>query len=468
LRIPTGRIVDDPGVLEQYRTDQSVLSPAGRPLAAVIALSDEDVTTTLAYANEHAVPVVTRGAGSGLAGAANATDGCIVLVTAEMNRVVDLNQKDLVAVVEPGVINGTLKQLALDSHLLYPPDPASYEFSTLGGNIATNAGGLCCVKYGVTGDYVIALDVALADGQTMTTGSTTRKSVAGYDMTSLLVGSEGTLAVILSATLRLIPRPQTPGTVVAFFKSLDRVGELPGRLAEEGITPSMLELMDRFTINAIEDHFPLGSDRSLAAMVIAQDDSSDREVVLDRISKIAIEIGAGETFQSADPVEAEMLLQARRLAFLALEKEPGVALLDDVVVPVSRVPELIEAIELIGNRFQVRIGTFGHLGDGNLHPTILYKDQDRRAALGAFDSIIESALNLGGSATGEHGIGLLKREHVGNELLAPARELHRKIKFAFDPNEILNPGKAIPDNSTLGRTRAIAEDFQGRSAGSEE
>jgi glycolate oxidase len=444
--LPTAKVITDADLLEQYRRDNSLLSPAGRPRAAVIAQSVEDVTSLLDYAHSRNVAVVTRGAGSGLSGGANALDGCIVLITTALDQIHDLNQLDMYATVQPGVLNARLKDRARETRLFYPPDPASFKFSTLGGNVATNAGGLCCVKYGVTGDYVMALDVVLADGTRAQTGSTARKSVAGYDLTSLMVGSEGTLGVIVSATLRLAPLAEAPATIVAQFDTMEKVGSLPASLAEAGITPSMLELVDGVTVSVIEKHFPMGLGQGTGAMIIAQADTPDRESTVTRIADIATLLGASETFLAADPIEGEMLVQGRRLAFTALEKEPGVALLDDVSVPISQIPNLIAEIATISARHGVRIGTFGHLGDGNLHPTLLYNPRDPdqvTRATAAFDAIVYAALNLGGSVTGEHGVGTLKLSHLEDQLGEPARRLHAEIKRTFDPKGILNPGKVI-------------------------
>ncbi|MCI0679240.1 MAG: FAD-binding protein [Actinobacteria bacterium] len=449
--LPTGRASSDPEVLESYRRDNSALTEAGHPAAVVLARTSDDIQATLAFASGRGIPVVTRGAGSGLSGGANAVDECIVLVTTGMDSIIDIDTTGLYAAVEPGVINSVLRQRADTIGLFYPPDPASADFSTLGGNIATNAGGLCCAKYGVTRDYVMALDLALADGTIAQVGTYTRKSSAGYDIPRLIVGSEGTLAVITSATLRLIPKPAAPSTVIATFASLDAVGPLPALLASSGVTPAMLEVLDQATIVAIEERYRMGLDRSLGALIVSQTDGQDGAQQAARIAQIARELAASEVHHTDDHVEGDMLLAPRKLAYPALEQSGRAALLDDVAVPLAAVPALFNRIHSIGEKHAVDVATFGHLGDGNLHPTILYNRSDAdevRRVSAAFDAIIEAALDLDGTVTGEHGVGILKAPHLGDQLDNANRQLHADIKHAFDPLGLLNPGKALPTPST--------------------
>lgn len=445
--LPTASLVTDAEVLVTYREDRSRFTVPGTPAAAVIARSVEDVQATLSYADATGTPVVVRGAGSGLSGGANAVDGCLVLVTAQMATILDIDRAGLRAEVEPGVITGDLKRAAAGVGLFYPPDPASASFSSIGGNVATNAGGLCCVKYGVTRDYVMALTAVLPDGSLLQTGSLTRKSSAGYDLTGLMVGSEGTLGVVVGATLRLISAPPPAATLVATFPSLEGAARLAAELAAEGVVPSLLEVMDRTTIQAVETFAPMGLDRELATLVIAQSDSLAARDDMIRMTGIARGLGAAEVYHSDDPAEADMLLQARRVAFTALETGDHVTMLDDVAVPLSRVAEMVTAIDEIAAGYGVDIATFGHLGDGNLHPTIRFApndDHQASSAESAFEAILDLALAVGGTVTGEHGVGALKTSALGRQLGPASQRLHRLIKRSFDPRDLLNPTKALP------------------------
>jgi glycolate oxidase len=391
--------------------------------------------------------VVPRGAGSGLSGGANAIDGGIVLDLSAMTHILEIDPLEQLAVVEPGVLNADLYQAAAPHGLHFPPDPASWEFSTLGGNIATNAGGLCCVKYGVTGDHVLGLAVVLADGSLLRTGRRTLKGVTGLDLTHLFVGSEGTLGVIVEATLRLRPRPAQASTLVAFFPSLRATGAAIADILASGLVPSLLEIMDRTTVGVVDDRLRMGLDREAAALLLARSDApggvgtSDVRVM----AALCQKHGATYVAETDDPDEGDALLTARRAAYPALEAL-GATLLDDVAVPRARIPELLAAIEAIATARSVLIGTFGHAGDGNLHPTIVFDRDDPAsvaAADAAFEDILTATLGLGGTLTGEHGIGLLKAHRLSDELSPVALRAHQSVKAALDPNGILNPTKAI-------------------------
>ncbi len=444
--LPDGRVVIDPDLLDSHRRDEAGLLPAGMPSALVRAASTDEVAATLRVADEHRVPVVPRGAGTGLAGAANAVDGCIVLSLASMRQILELDPQAMLAVVQPGVINADLGVAAREHGLFYPPDPASYQMSTLGGNIATNAGGLCCVKYGVTRDSVLGLEVVLAGGRILRTGTRTLKSVAGYDLTRLFIGSEGTLGVVTEATLRLRPRPPTPTTVAAFFPTLVSAGRAIAEIVQRR-TPSLLELIDRRTLRAVEAWQHMDLDTDAAAMLVARSDAGASEGAADGDAFAAIcdRAGATLTVQSSDAAEGEMLIAARRLCYPALE-QLGATLLDDVAVPISRIPELLAAIERIAGEHEVDIGTFGHAGDGNMHPTVVFDADDPGSverARGAFDAIVRQALALGGTVSGEHGVGLLKRRYLTEQAGDVAMDVQRAIKAALDPHGILNPGKLL-------------------------
>ncbi|MFA9444495.1 FAD-binding oxidoreductase [Egicoccus sp. AB-alg6-2] len=439
-------VIEDGDVLVAYQRDQAGFVSAGTPLAAVFPRSTAEVAAVVKLAHQRRIPLVPRGAGSGLAGGANAVDGCLVLVLTRMNAILAIDSVEHSARVQPGVINADLSRRVREEGLWYPPDPASWEFSTIGGNLATNAGGLCCVKYGVTRDWVQNLEVVLGDGRTVTVGRQTVKGVAGYDLVGLFVGSEGTLGIITEATLRLRPIPPARTTIVATFATLGAASEAIASVLAVS-SPALLEIIDATTIAAIERWKRMGLDTDAAALLLVQSDLPGELVAAEatRIERACSDAGADLVVSSTDPEEAEMLLAARRFAFPALE-QLGDTLLDDIAVPRGRLTAMIEAVGDIASRYGLTIGTFGHAGDGNLHPTIVYDRADpaqvERAAA-AFDDIVQAALSLGGTVTGEHGVGLLKRDHLVQELGPVGVSLQRSIKAALDPHHILNPGKVF-------------------------
>ncbi len=437
-------VVRDRDIIETYRHDRTPLLDAGMPLAVVRARTTDDVVATLQVASAHGVAVVTRGAGTGLAGGANALDGSIVLSTAGLDRILEIDVAQRTATVQCGVLNGDLAAAVADQGLWYPPDPASRAISTIGGNIATNAGGSCCVKYGVTGDHVAALTAVLADGTVITTGAVTRKNVAGFDLTRLLVGSEGALAVIVEATVRLRPTPRPPATLVATFATMRAAGDAIVRI-EHAAEPSLLELMDRTTIGAVEGLTHMGLDLDAGALLIVQSDTATALADIERCEQACTDAGATYVAHTTDPTEGEMFLAARREALPALERL-GSTLLDDVAVPKPTIPAMIDTIERIAREHEVVIGTFGHAGAGNLLPTIVFQPGDPTSAArahAAFEAIVTAAVALGGTITGEHGIGSLKTSYLDQVVHGPERGLMARIKSAFDPQGILNPGRAI-------------------------
>jgi glycolate oxidase len=439
-QLPAGRLLTDVDVVEAYRRDEARLVEPGRPLGVVLAHDVGDVQTTLRWATKHRIPVVARGAGTGLSGGATAIDGCVVVSLAKMSAVVEVNVDDQLAVVEPGVINADLQKAAAAHELMFAPDPASFEISTIGGNIATNAGGLRCVKYGVTREAVLGLEVVLADGRVLNTGRRTVKGVAGYDLTALFVGSEGTLGIVTQATVKLRPRPRTdPVTVVGVFASLASAGEAVNDVMSAGLQPSLLELLDNATIRAVDDWKHVGLDRSAAAMLIAQVDvDHPREPAL-AIEKAFAAAGATYTAVSTDATEAAELLGIRRMTHWAIERL-GMILTEDVGVPRSKLAQMLTRIEEIGAQYDVVIATVGHAGDGNLHPSIVI---DSERAQQAAEAIYKVALDLGGTITGEHGVGILKRDWLPAEIGEVGMDVQRAVKATFDPLGILNPGKAI-------------------------
>lgn len=441
LRAGVTTVIDDPGALVAYSRDQCVLAEAGAPAAAVLATSTDDVVTTVRLAAEHGVPVVTRGAGTGLAGGANALDGCVVLVLSRMNRILDLDSVSRTARVQPGVVNGDLDRAARGHGLWYVPDPGSRDTSSIGGNLATNAGGMCCAKYGVTADHVLRLTAVIGTGELVTVGAMTRKNVAGLDLTRLLVGSEGTLGVIVEATVRLLPRPARIATVAASFPTATDAIDTVLALGDH-VEFAAAELMDRTTVRAVNRLTRMGLDEDAGALLLLRLDGRDAAGDAVLCGELAQQHGA-EVFQTADEQEGNALMEARRAAYPALEAQ-GVTLLDDVAVGVHRLPDLLARIEEIAVEQQVTIGTFGHAADGNLHPTVVFDAADpneTRRARSAFDGILGAALDLGGTISGEHGIGVLKRPYLGSQVGAAEQKLMRRVKAAFDPQGILNPGR---------------------------
>jgi len=384
---------------------------------------------------------VTRGAGSGLAGGANAIDGGIVLSLAGLNRIVHIDPSARLATVEAGVINGDLVRAAGEFGLWYPPDPGSREFSTIGGNVATNAGGSCCVKYGVTADHVARIKAILPDGRMIHTGARTRKNVAGLNLGQLLVGSEGTLAVVVEVTVRLRQAPSEVATVVASFETVHQAVE--SVLAMSTVAePCVLELMDRTTVTAVESMTRMGLDTDAAALLLVQCDGADSVAQAERCAAMCRRT-ALDVWSTVDAGEGEAMMVARRSAFTALEQLGGV-LLDDVAVPVHQLPGMLRSIEVIAERHRVRIGTFGHAGDGNMHPTVIFDPTDPDEvvrARAAFDEIIDRAIALGGTITGEHGVGVLKRAHLTQMIGGTELDLAERIRGVFDPRGILNPGR---------------------------
>ena len=445
-KLPDGRVVTDPDVVDAYRRDQTHPVVPGTPLGLVRARAVDDVVTTLRWANAQRVPVVPRGGGTSLAGGAAAIDGCVMLSLADLNAVRELNAEDQYAVAEAGVVNADLGRAAAAHGLMYAPDPSSYEQSTIGGNMATNAGGLRCVKYGVTRDSALGLEVVLADGRVINTGRRTVKGVTGYDLTGLFIGSEGTLGVITAATVRLRRLPRTePATVVATFGSLRAAADAVFAIVRAGLEPSMLELIDRAHLRALEAYRPMGLDTEAAGMIVAQADTAGAQADAEEMARLCGAAGAGEVLVSSDATEAAELVAVRRLCYPASERL-GVNLVEDVCVPRSALPEMIERVQRAGERHGVMTATVAHAGDGNLHPVFIYDhghDTVPEPVWAAADEVFRAAIDLGGTLTGEHGVGQLKRRWLNAELGPDLLDVHHDIKRALDPHNILNPGRAI-------------------------
>ena len=443
--LPEGTVVTDPDIVASYRQDRAADPDAGTALAVVRPRGTEDVQTIVRWAAANAVAVIPRGAGTGLSGGATAQDGSIVLSTERM-RDITVDTATRTAVVQPGLLNAEVKKVVAEHGLWYPPDPSSFEICTIGGNIATNAGGLCCVKYGVTTDYVLGLEVVLADGTAVRLGGPRLKDVAGLSLTKLFVGSEGTLGIITEVTLRLLP-PQHPAcTVVATFASVEAAADAVVTITGK-IRPSMLEFMDAAAINAVEDKLKMGLDRTAAAMMVAASDDRGPAGAADAefMAEVFTAAGATEVFSTSDPAEGEAFVVARRYAIPAVEAK-GSLLLEDVGVPLPSLSHLVAGIEKIAAQHDLLISVIAHAGDGNTHPLIVFDPADtdmaRRAEI-AFGEIMDLAVSLGGTITGEHGVGRLKKPWLAGYLGPEAMELNRRIKAALDPAGILNPGTGL-------------------------
>ncbi|MEO6700032.1 MAG: FAD-linked oxidase C-terminal domain-containing protein [Jatrophihabitantaceae bacterium] len=443
--LPADAILTDPALIENYRYDWARDPDAGVPLAVVRPRNTAEVQATMRWAAKHRVPVVPRGAGSGLSGGSSAVTGGLVLSLDRM-RAISIDPDCRVAVVEPGALNVEVKAAAREHGLWYPPDPSSFEMCSIGGNIATNAGGLCCVKYGVTTDYVLGLDVVLADGTALTLGGPRLKDVAGLSLIKLFVGSEGTLAIVTRAILRLVPAQSPASTLVASFETLTAAAEAVVAISRT-LRPAMLELMDRASINAVEDYLTMGLDRTAGALLVAQSDvaGAGSSVEIEAMRLACQSAGASEVFTTDDPAEGESFAVARRAAFPAIEKR-GSLMLEDVGVSVPKLPALLAGVEQIATRNRVEIPTVAHAGDGNTHPIVVYDATDpdsvARARV-AFTEIMALAIELGGTITGEHGVGRLKKAHLPDQLGEDVMALSRRIKDALDPLGILNPGAVL-------------------------
>ncbi|GAA1422365.1 glycolate oxidase subunit GlcD [Streptomyces thermospinosisporus] len=436
--------VDD-GALAAYARDATPLFHS-LPQAVVLPGSTEEVAAVLKYATERAVPVVPRGAGSNLCAGTVPLTGGIVLALTRLDRILEVSSEELLARVQTGVTTARLADAAAQAGLLYAPDPGSRTVSTVGGNVATCAGGLRGLKYGVTRNYVLGLEAVLPTGEIIRTGGRLWKDVAGYDLTRLLTGSEGTLAVITEVTVALLPAPAETGTGVAYFPSLADASRAVADVIASGIVPATLEFLDRKCISAVEEFAGLGLRQDAGALLLFGDDGDARAVAtnLGRIQEVCDRAGALEVTLAEDVARADALLAARRCSLPALSRLGSVTILEDATVPRHRLAEMVDRIDEIAARHDLTIATFGHAGDGNLHPTCVLDPDDHEAvdrAHAAFAEIFAAAIALDGTITGEHGVGAAKLPYLADRLGADQVALLRRIKNAFDPAGILNPGK---------------------------
>ncbi|MFJ6661844.1 FAD-binding oxidoreductase [Streptomyces sp. NPDC091377] len=440
-----GHVRMDAGALAAYARDATPLHHS-LPQAVVLPGTTEEVAAVLRYATTRGIPVVPRGAGSNLCAGTVPLAGGIVLVLTRLNRILEISPQELLARVQTGVTTAQLADASAEAGLLYAPDPGSRTVSTVGGNIATCAGGLRGLKYGVTRNYVLGLEAVLATGEIIRTGGRLWKDVAGYDLTRLLTGSEGTLAVITEATVALLPAPEDTGTGVAYFASLADASRAVAAVIASGIVPATLEFLDRRCIAAVEEFAGLGLRRDAGALLLFGDDGPPETVAaaLARIQEVCAEAGALEVSLAADLTHADALLAARRCSLPALSRLGSLTILEDVTVPRHRLAEMVDRIDEIAARYDLLIATFGHAGDGNLHPTCVLDPDDGAAidrAHKAFAEIFAAAIERDGTITGEHGVGAAKLPYLADKIGADQVALLRRIKNAFDPAGILNPRK---------------------------
>jgi glycolate oxidase len=430
-----------------YAFDASEL--AALPDLVVFPGSAAEVSRILALANERRFPVIPRGAGTGRSGGSVPIEGGVVLVLTRLNRILEINTKDLVAVVEPEVILGRLKAAVEEQGLYYPPDPASAEFCTIGGNVAECAGGPVAVQYGVTRDYVLGLEVVLPTGEIIDTGTRTMKGVVGYDLTRLFLGSEGTLGVITRIILRLVAKPAARRTLAAAFGTLKAAAETVSRILASGLAPTALEFMDHVTLRCVREMLPFAVDPAAAALLLMAVDGHPRDVA-ERAGAMAAfceEQGADPVLQGQTPGEAEGLWAARKVISPALKKVKPHKVSEDVVVPLGAIPELIAGLDELSRARGLIIPCYGHAGDGNIHVNVLYDralEEEAAAVEPTVEEIFVLVRHLQGTLSGEHGIGLTKAPYLGMELSPAAMALQKRLKQAFDPQGIMNPGKIFP------------------------
>lgn len=446
-------VLTDPLSTERYGRDQAAWAEAGQPVAVVRPRSGKQVRDVVRACLRHRTPLVPRGAGSGLAGGANAVAGGVVLSTERMTSVLEVDTVERLAVVEPGVVNADLRAAVAEHGLWYPPDPASASWSTVGGNVATDAGGLCCVKYGVTGDYVLGVQVVTGTGELVRLGRRTAKGVAGMDLTSLFVGSEGTLGVITEVTLRLRPARPVEHTVVGYFDSAVTAGEAVAAVAAAGVVPSAMELMDHACLVALDAWKAMGLSDEADTVLLARTDSvgARGEEEADLVLRAFESAGATWADRSGDEAEAEALFEARRLGYQAVERL-GPVLTEDVCVPLAALPQMLARVRDAARQHDLVIATLAHAGDGNLHPLILFDINtpgELQKAEAAGDAILKLCVEVGGCLTGEHGVGIEKRDLMRFQYAQVDLEQQMRVKAVFDPDWMLNPAKVFPLDGRL-------------------
>lgn len=422
------------------------------PDAVIKPGNTQEVSEIVKICNEYKIPIVPRGNATNLCGGTCPLEGGIVMIFTRMNQLLEIDEENLTVTVQPGLITLDMINAVEAKGLFYPPDPSSMKISTIAGNILEGSGGLRGLKYGVTRDYVIALEFVLPNGNIIRTGGKLAKDVAGYDFTRLMVGSEGTLGVITEATLKLIPKPETKKTMLALYDNLEAAGRTVSKIIANKIIPATLEFLDQPTIRVVEDFAKIGLPTDVGAVLLIEQDGAAEVVERDikRIAEICEEEKALSVQVAQTPEEGLALTTARRSALSALARLKPTTILEDATVPRSKVAEMVREIEIIAKRNNVQICTFGHAGDGNLHPTCMTDARDKeemhRVEI-AFEEIFEKAIQLGGTITGEHGVGVMKSPYLAWKLGEEGVEAMKTLKLAFDPNNIMNPGKMFAKES---------------------
>ncbi len=441
-----GRYFDNPEDLLLYSYDAFMVQAV--PEVVLLPVSTEEVSRIMKVASRERIPVTPRGAGTNLTGGSVPVKGGIVLAFTKMNRILHIDKENRIAVVQPGVVNMEFQKELAKKGLYYPPDPGSMAVTTMGGNVAENAGGPRAVKYGVTKDYLLGLEVVLSSGRVMRTGGKTLKNVTGYNLTQLFCGSEGTLGMITEITVKLIPLPETKRTLQAAYKNLSDAGKTVSRVFEIGILPVALEILDKIFINIIEDYTHLGLPRDAEALLLIEVDGPESAVVpqAERLTQLCREMGAHEIKLAQTAAENDEIWRARRSAYGAEARLRPTAIAEDCTVPIGNLVAMFHEVGKIAEKYKLLIPVVAHAGDGNLHPQILTDNRDEeemKRVVKAIDEISIKAVELGGTLTGEHGIGIAKREILSVELGEEAMEVTRSIKKAFDPLNILNPDKVV-------------------------
>jgi glycolate oxidase len=416
------------------------------PGCVVFARSAQEVAAVLRLANRTRTPVVTRGSGTGLSGGSVPVPDGLVLCTVKMDKILEVDRANLTLLAEPGATTQQVAEAAAAAGLFYPPDPGSMKISTIGGNVAENSGGLRGLKYGITRNYVMGLEVVLPDGEILFTGNKCVKDVAGYSLKDLFIGSEGTLGVITRVLLKLIPKPAAKRTMVATFAQMDQAAEAVSAIIAAQIIPCTLEFLDRTTIHCVEDYAKIGLPLDCEALLLMETDGHPAAVAEEaaRMEQLCRARGALEVRVARDDAEAAKLAGARRAAFSALARVAPTTILEDATVPRSELGRMVRFVESVARKHRLRIGTFGHMGDGNLHPTFLTDErnvEEMARVHHAFEEIFDEAIRLGGTITGEHGVGLAKKSFLPKFAGAAQMRVMRELRRALDPNGILNPGK---------------------------
>jgi glycolate oxidase len=441
-----GRVSTEPEDLLCYGFDASGLEAA--PAAVVWPQDVNDVVKVMAFASAVAIPVIPRGAGTGMTGGSVPSQGAVILSTERMNRILEIDTENLSVLVEPGVINGRLQRELERYRLFYPPDPSSLNFCTIGGNVAENAGGPRALKYGVTRDYVMGLEAVLPDGRVIVTGVKTAKGVVGYDLTRLLVGSEGTLAVVTKIRLKVLPAPEDVVTLLALFRDAEHAGQAVQLIVAQGMLPRTLEFLDSGTIHAVENYKPVGLPKDVEALLLIELDGQPSAITRDaeKISDLCRKLNA-DIIMAEDELARAKLWEARRAVSPALHHLSPTKINEDIVVPRSKLSSMLGRLRVLSERTGIQIVNFGHAGDGNIHVNLMVDRNNRKEyekALGLVEEIFRITLELGGTISGEHGVGISKRDFIAMEIQQAELELMKKIKHVFDPQNILNPGKIFP------------------------